>query len=152
MFEAHGSYRLELFDDVLVLSAVGAWNSQLAREFVDALQSFESQLPERWAHVVLLEDWELLTSDAEELIYPTLKWVEDKGLCHTAHVYSFSPLKRYLLERMIPSGERSHSKQDFPSIQLACDWLVEQGYQSAGEIPQQLVDIPAFTRHLRKQA
>ncbi|GAB1623949.1 hypothetical protein AAOGI_39990 [Agarivorans albus] len=126
----HGDYQLYLLDNLLIASAQGAWNQAISEHFAEDFKRIGQSLAAPWAHLVLLEQWELAVPEAELAISELQQWCIQTGMSHVAQVFSFSPLKQYQLQRMLPA-EQHYTKQVFLEVSRATQWLSQQGFEAA---------------------
>ncbi|MEE1674682.1 hypothetical protein SNR37_004126 [Agarivorans aestuarii] len=126
----HGDYQLYLLDNLLIASAQGSWNQAISEHFAEDFKHIGQSLSAPWAHLVLLEQWELAVPEAEQAVSELQQWCIQTGMSHVAQVFSFSPLKQYQLQRMLPA-EQHYNKQVFFEVTSATQWLNRQGFSAA---------------------
>ncbi len=129
----HGAYQLFRYNNILLASIQGSCNLTLIEQFCEEFMQLGDSLVKPWAHIVMLEHWELTVPEAEQQIIQLQQWCIDRGMSHVAQVFSFSPLKQYQLERMLPDEQR-YSKRVFKDINTATQWLSEQGFSYATKL------------------
>mgnify|MGYP000427509681 CR=1 FL=1 len=131
----HGAYQLFRYNNILLASVQGSCNLALIEQFCEEFMQLGRSLVKAkpWAHIVMLEQWELTVPEAEQHITRLQQWCIEQGMSHVAQVFSFSPLKQYQLERMLPDEQR-YAKRVFKDIDNATLWLSQQGFSCASKL------------------
>ncbi|WP_427978363.1 hypothetical protein [Agarivorans sp.] len=147
----HGDYQLFRYQNILLASVQGSCNLALIEQFCQEFKQLGKPLVKPWAHIVLLEQWELTVPEAERHITLLQQWCIDRGMSHVAQVFSFSPLKQYQLERMLPD-EPHYTKRVFKEVGLATQWLSEQGFTNADKLSLMKNKPSMIQRHFERVA
>ncbi|GGB13637.1 hypothetical protein [Agarivorans gilvus] len=147
----HGAYQLFRYNNILLASVQGSCNLELIKQFCQEFTQLGKPLVKPWAHLVMLEQWELTVPEAEQHITHLQQWCVERGMSHVAQVFSFSPLKQYQLERMLPDEQR-YTKRVFKDVNLASQWLSEQGFSCAEKLCFVKHKPSMIQRHFEKVA
>ena len=69
-FPAHGEYQLLLSNRILIAKVSGSWNLEAAQNYAQDFKQLAQALTGRpWAHLVLLDDWQLSVPEVNPVIH-----------------------------------------------------------------------------------
>lgn len=124
----HGSYTIELEDNILFTDAVGPFNEQSIehynRDIKNAIESIKSK---KWAQIVVLHEISLLTPDAEKVFRKRLEYRKKMGLCVICLITNSclaSSLVQKQFSSMYSDFDIKHSFKD--SYEEAKDFVISQ--------------------------
>lgn len=125
----HGQFELWVDNQVLILKASDQWNGETALSFEKQWYTLASSFNKQpWAHIALLDEWQLNTPEVEPIIHKIVAWSIEHNMTHVAQVYSPNLLKQYELDKMVGDKDLPFSKQAFFSIAEAEEWLGKEGF------------------------
>lgn len=125
--KTHGSYTLDVNNNIIVFTAYDSWNYEAAIEWGDELKSIVTNMNgEPWACLVDLTKWELITPGARDYISDLYSWLNDQNLKYLGVVFGFS-IQKSVLEK---------TYEIFTSVDIkycvdldeANDWLNSVGF------------------------
>jgi hypothetical protein len=87
-------------------------------------------MPERWAHVVYLDDWELGVPGMEPIVEELVGWCIAKGLCCAAQILSQNMMIKYQVDRVVVEKAGDFVRKQFADQHTAISWLEEQGFEA----------------------
>ncbi len=129
MFTVHGSWKIEVNNNVMLQWFEGSWNEEAAITYIKEFREAASQLVgSPWAILSVLEDWQLGAPEIEQHIGEHAAWFINNGCTHDCHVYSRSAAKRMQLNKMIPHKEGNYERRVFDDFNLSAAWLNENGF------------------------
>lgn len=127
---AHGLFDLTTSGQILTLEAQGQWNLEAALEFEEKWIDLATPISHSpWAHVALLDQWQLNTPEVEPIITRIVAWSASHNMTHVAQVFSPSLLKKYELDKMVGKEDLPFEKQVFTNRRDAEAWLASCGFQ-----------------------
>lgn len=100
MFNLHGTFNIELRDDIVFVDMIGAWNIETAIAFSDEIKEIIKPIFGRpWAALTHMEEWELCTPDCESVIVEFSLNAKRSGLTRKAVVNEMESTKLELFSR-----------------------------------------------------
>jgi hypothetical protein len=118
MFEAHGSFDIQISGHIMVVDIKGCWNVETALEYKIAIEKIiQPLIGKHWAILSIMDDWELFTPDCKPVIMK---------LSHDALI---NGLQR---EAMVDHNN-GVKMQHFPTSIVAFPWFKRQFFTSTGQ-------------------
>ena len=128
IFHPHGDYRLQLNQDVLEVTLIGAWNKEMAHLFINECKEAVGPLKGKpWGILADVEEFMLAVPEAVELGKDFIGWAAKNGCVRDAHVFSHSPVKEDLFKRMSLHTDGKQCKKRFDTLESARAWLEKGG-------------------------
>lgn len=125
--DAHGSYEIELVNQVIIVRFQAAWNRETSeRMCADFLKVAEKIATKPWACLIDLGRWGLGGPDVLEPIEEVNKWCATHNQMHEAVICS-QTLQEYIL-RDLQQGLPHTRSEFFDNENDATAWLRQQGY------------------------
>jgi hypothetical protein len=84
----------------------------------------------RFAHLVLFEQWQLSTPSVEPIIRRVVGWCVSQGICLAAEVFTPNVLKEYLINKAIEEVKDRVTIRRFSNETDARTWLAEMGFET----------------------
>ncbi|MBD3584744.1 hypothetical protein HHX48_03215 [Salinimonas sp. HHU 13199] len=128
MFEAHGSFKTTIHNNVLLVDIIGPWNLETALNYERHISQITASLVGApWAMITDLYDWELYTPDCYPIIHQLVNKCIENGLHREAVISPQKSIKRRPFE-----VDRAHypqfSRAFFIDYPPARQWLAEQAF------------------------
>ncbi len=128
----HGSYKIKVSNDVLVIRCSGSWNKETTLRYAEDYKATASVLINtNWAVICDLRDWTLATPESMPIFQSLMNWCFDQGLKSCAYVYNDSFIKKRHLEEMTLSLQSLPENYKFirqnTTEGIYC-WLKNSGY------------------------
>ncbi len=124
--QSHGSFKLFIKDQTLVVKAIGAWNYEEAVSFGNEYKRLVCKLRDKpWGCLVDLTEWELFTPDASDYIDELNEWGNINNQKYEAVVCDLS-IHQDLLEKsheVLTNVETKFCE----NLQQAHEWLEAVG-------------------------
>jgi hypothetical protein len=134
MYE-HGGFKLWADNNVVYAKVHGAWNDFTALRFSNEFKALAKQdMPEKWAHIVCLDDWELGIPEIEPIIQELVEWCIANGMTCVAQIFSKNMIIKYQIDKMVLERIGNFSKKQFSDKESAICWVIEQGYEVNPEL------------------
>ena len=115
-------------NNVLFAEFFNSWDERVALDYSNDLKrivgSFNGAY---WAHIVLMDKWELGTPEIEPIIKRLELWCLRNKVQNTAVVFSADALKHYQLKKMV-RGSDTNMYSEFADIHSACEWIKSKGF------------------------
>lgn len=90
--KAHGTYRVNIQDNVMYAFGHGPFNKELIIDYQKAVMQAAQELSENaWGSMVVLDGLGLMTPDAEELLVQAVKKRMDMGMIAATTVFINAP-------------------------------------------------------------
>ena len=125
----HPKFKIWLDNKVLIAMVKGSWSQQDAEDFAREFKAVVSPLlRDKWASVILLDNWQLGVPGIEPVIKALVSWKISHGLRYSAHVYWPSIVKEFQLDRMVKSVEGRFEVEKFEDPDNAFEWLANKGF------------------------
>jgi hypothetical protein len=128
VFAQHGSYHLDVKNNVVIAKLEGTWNKETAESFAQDFQTIAKDLAPPWGHLVYLDEWELCSPDMFPIIANLVEWCIQSGLSHAANVYHASAMKTAFMNQMVVEQTDGFIRVVFDNEYDAIDWLAEAGF------------------------
>lgn len=130
MFEAHGSFDLEVNGRILQANIKGGWNLESASAYKRAVETIvKPLLGEPWAMISVMDEWELYTPDCRPIILELCNIAYSGGLVREAMVNRIDSVKMQAFQSVV-EGFPQFQRQLFQTKQQALTWLKEEGFES----------------------
>ncbi|MDG3084815.1 hypothetical protein P7F88_01410 [Vibrio hannami] len=128
MFKEHGEFKIWVTKDILYARLSGTWNEETAIHYVKEFKRLvDNDLPDKWAHVVYLDRWEMGTPEVEPVIEELVDWGVAHGGVHVAQVFGKAILK-FQLDKMVTTENPKLCRKQFEAEREALCWLQECGF------------------------
>lgn len=127
-YESHGKFKIWRQGSVVFAKLIGSWNVESALQFEHEFKKIASTMPDRWGHMVYLNDWELCVPEMITIIERLVAWCLDNGLVRAANIYLSSAIKTQILNRMIVTTQDNFQRAVFDNELDAVDWLSDEGF------------------------
>jgi hypothetical protein len=128
--EAHGQFKLGAYDNILYARLNGSWNEETAFLFSKKFKALiEKSMPQRWAHIVFMDDWELGVPEIEPIVKELVDWCIARGLVCAAQVFSRSMIVKYQIDKMVTENSGVFSRKQFTDEHAAISWLRDKGFE-----------------------
>jgi len=128
---SHGNFRIWSQGFTVFAELKGSWNEEAALEFEKEFIDVASQMPEHWAHLVYLNDWEICVPEMMEIIQRLVTWCIENGLVRAANIYDPSDMKSSLINKMVVQQEGAFLRAVFDNDADAAAWLTEEGFPTS---------------------
>jgi hypothetical protein len=140
MFTVHGSWKIEVNNNVLLQWFEGSWNEEAAITYIEEFRKTTSPLVGKpWAILSVFEEWELGAPEIEKHIIEHAAWFIANGCTRDCHVYTQDILKTMQLDKMIPLKEGDYERRIFGDFQESVQWLKSNGFElNSSDFLQQL--------------
>jgi hypothetical protein len=124
----HGSYKIELYRNMIVVRFIGAWNQETSQAMCAEFRSRACALQaEPWACLVDLQKWELGGPETWEPILEVNHWCAQNNQKMEAVVCTQS-IQEYIL-RNLQQALPDVQSEFFSSEPDAIAWLEQHGYK-----------------------
>lgn len=128
MFDAHGSFSLELRGNILVFRAAGAWNKETAIQFAtQANQKLKPIAGQPWCIFSHISNWELSTPDCNPFLKATVQEGVNNGLRCEAVLNTTGQIKLEQFNLSMPD-EGDFKRAFFSTEEDALAWLKKEGF------------------------
>jgi hypothetical protein len=125
MFEAHGSFEIEVNGRILQANIKGGWNLESACAYKNAVETIVKPLiGEPWAMISIMDQWELYTPECKPIIRELCHNAYSNGLVREAMVNQFDSVKMQVFQSVVKG-------QVFQTKQEGMTWLNQQGFESS---------------------
>lgn len=125
MFQPHGSHEFSFDEENSILRCVfsGSWNKEVVAIMIQEFNQIK--LPEKWASLGILNDFNGVLPDALELYKLAIDRSAENGLCATAMVCPES--KSFFLDSQLMYRKDEHNlpMKNFENEDDAKQWLIE---------------------------
>jgi len=128
MFEQHGSYKVWAQNNMVIADLKGAWNKEAALNFEQEFMKVAQEMPEKWGHLVYLNDWELCDPAMFPVIERLVTWCIRHGLTRAANVYPKSAVKEEFINKMVVDEFGEFKRAVFDNEIDAKQWLAKYGF------------------------
>lgn len=128
MFDQHGSFEIWAEGNIVFANLEGAWNKEAAVNFEVEFMKVAKLMPEKWGHIVYLNDWELCDAAMFPIIERLVAWCIKNGLTRAANVYSVSVVKAEFINKMVVDEFGEFKRAVFDNDKDAKEWLRKYGY------------------------
>ena len=128
MFEAHGTFELQVQGRILLAKFKGAWNLESALNYKREIEQVVSPLlGQPWAMVSNMNDWELFTPECAPVIIKLSQAAYRGGLVREAMVNQTDSIKMQIFHKPI-NGYPEFERAFFTTQDEAIRWLHAQGF------------------------
>ena len=128
---SHGTFKIWCQGSTVFAELKGNWNEEAALEFEKEFMRAAASMPEQWAHLVYLNDWQICVPQMMEIIQRLVAWCIDNGLVRAANIYDPSDMKSSLINKMVVQQEGTFVRAVFDNDADAAAWLTEEGFATA---------------------
>ncbi|MEW9799093.1 hypothetical protein [Alteromonas sp. CYL-A6] len=129
---AHGYYRIQRKNTILVAEVKGGWNTDTAEAFCRDFKLEAAPLTRRnWSHLVYLAEWEMGVPGVDSIISDLVIWCIDNGLTHAAHINNEKAINQYYVNRIVSADGTVFEKKIFPNDEEGLAWLNSKGYSTS---------------------
>lgn len=101
-FEPHGEHEISISGQIVMCKAVGAWNLEQAKRFVEELKSVVQtcfvEKNKNWLRMMDMSSWQLSTPDAAKHVADYLYW-ENRHFCIGRYYCFCTSVQKQLLKR-----------------------------------------------------
>jgi hypothetical protein len=133
--EEHGEFKLRAYDNIIYAKLNGSWNKETAFRFSKEFKTLiEKSMPQRWAHLVFLDDWELGVPEMEPVVQELVDWCIVRGLVCAAQIFSQNMIAKYQIDKMVTENLGDFSRKQFTDEHAAICWLRDKGFEIKPEI------------------
>lgn len=127
-FYSHGKFRIWNEGHTVFAELTGSWNEEAAIQFETEFKRIAAAMPDRWAHLVYLNDWQLCVPAMAVIIQRLVAWCIDNGLVRAANVYRPSAMKSTILNKMIVQQQGKFTRAVFDNDVDGAAWLTQEGF------------------------
>ena len=128
--EPHGTYRIQLLDRVIYVSAKGPFNDDAVKAYSrDLTSSIQTLAPDPWSLCAVFKNESLFTPEAETELTAVTRWRKDKGMHCVAVVLQDIREKvifQAQMEKIYSTVGVTHAF--FDDTASAFSWLAEHGF------------------------
>jgi hypothetical protein len=139
MFNLHGTFKIELQDDIVFVDMIGAWNLETAIAFSAEIKALTKQIYGRpWAALTRMDEWELCTPDCEPVIVEFSLDAKRSGLTREAVVNEKESTKLELFSRfrndsLVKQANPEFERRFFKNLASGLAWLHSEGFSVAAK-------------------
>jgi len=127
----HGEFNIKIVNHIIEITMIGAWNVECAIAAIEQFKINAQQLfPDQWVCLVILDNWQLATPDAEPLILEFQEWCLRNNQVIEATVLGdeFKNAKQYQMEHYLSNIESIIEQKYFMTKNEALTWLKVKGF------------------------
>ncbi len=129
MFDTHGSWEIEVNNNVVIQCFSGCWNEQAAISYIEDFRLKVAPLiGKEWAILSVFDDWELGVPEIHKHAEAHCDWFKANGCVKDCHVYSPCAFKEMQLEQITPQTDKNYERQVFSQTEEAKAWLASCGF------------------------
>jgi len=127
--QGHGSYQLNVVNQVVVCKIFGTWNKEAGEEYFLTLKGLtKNTVKKPWAMLFHLNEWGLGTPESDKVAVKTMQWLLTHNVKAVALIFTPNQLKSVHLEQLASLSETNLNMQTFSNESDAVTWLTTQGF------------------------